>query len=164
MKKKIPIVLSFIFSEIITIGFAVKYIKKLKKEKEKKIEKFRTYYNLLNKWLSIKQLNGKLSEYFNSNGYKSIAIYGMGELGKQLQKELENTDINVKYAVDEDLNNSVYNNIKIIGKEDNWSPVDAVIVTAVFAYSEIKDNIKEKYNYSIISLEEVVNNCIQIKE
>ena len=47
-------------------------------QKNEKVDKFKGYYNMLNQWLCLKQEGKNLNEYFDNNGYKTVAIYGMG--------------------------------------------------------------------------------------
>ena len=43
-------------------------------KKEQKIDKFRAYYDILNKWLTIRQEGNTLEKYFLNQGYHKIAI------------------------------------------------------------------------------------------
>lgn len=123
--------------------------------KSEKVDKFKGYYNMLNQWLILKQEGKNLSEYFTSNGYKTIAIYGMGEMGNRLYDELKDSDIEVKYAVDKNAA-STYSELEVIDLEDDFEPVDAMIVTATFAYDKIEEDLGGKIDFPIISLEDVV--------
>ena len=125
------------------------------REKEKKVGKFKDYYNIVSEWLALKQEGKSLAEFFVENGYKTIAIYGMGELGNRLYEELKNTDIEVKYAIDQK-GISDYPELQIIESGSNVPRVDVMVVTAVFAF----DDIYEKYEGigpdQIVSLKDVV--------
>jgi len=126
------------------------------KQKAEKVDKFKNYYNMLNQWLILKQEGKSLTEYFKANDMKSIAIYGMGEMGNRLYDELKNTDIEVKYAVDKNAD-STYSELEVNDPEDEtFDTVDAIIVTAIFAFDEIEEELEEKVNFPIISLEDVV--------
>lgn len=129
--------------------------KKSFRKREEKIEKFKNYYNILNQWLIIKQEGKSLVEYFVEKNYNTIAIYGMGEMGNRLYNELKDSSIVVKYAIDNDANN-VYSKIEIIDPEDDFEEVDAIIVTATFAFDRIEEKLREKTECVIISLEDVV--------
>lgn len=120
-----------------------------------KTEKFRMYYQVLNQWLMLRQEGKNLEQYFQKKGYSSIAIYGMGELGNRLLKELENTEVVVKYCMD---SKSATLDEHMNVKEDgiNADEVDAVVVTAVFAFDEIEEKLRREMKCDIISLEEVV--------
>ena len=140
--------------------FAVnKLQKKVIDEKIAKADKFKGYYNILNQWLRLKQESKSLEKYFVDNNYKTIAIYGMGELGNRLFMELKDTNIKVRYAVDQNADET-YSDLEIISKEDNFLEVDAIIVTAIFAFDEIEEELAEKTDYKILSLEEVINGVL----
>lgn len=128
------------------------------KEVEKKIakvDKFKSYYNMLNQWLILKQEGKSLEKYFVDNGYKTVAIYGMGEMGNRLYDELKGSSVTVKYAIDKDAANT-YSELDVFDLEDDLEAVDAVVVTAVFAFDEIEEKLTESIDYPIISLEDVV--------
>lgn len=124
-------------------------------EKQGKVDKFKSYYNMLNQWLSLKQEGKSLDDYFKENNYKAIAIYGMGEMGNRLYEELKNTEVEVKYAIDKNAE-STYSELDVMDIDDEMPQVDVVIITAVFAFDEIMENIEDKFDCPIISLEDVV--------
>lgn len=124
-------------------------------QKAEKVDKFKGYYNMLNQWLILKQEGKNLSEYFKINNYKTIAIYGMGEMGNRLYDELKNSDLVVKYAVDKNAA-STYSELDVIEPEDEFDSVDVMIVTATFAFDEIEEEINSKVDFPIVSLEDVV--------
>lgn len=125
------------------------------KKKAEKVDKFKSYYNMLNQWLILKQEGKSLEKYFIDNQYKSVAIYGMGEMGNRLYDELKDTDITVKYAIDKNAA-STYSELEVFDLEDDLEPVDAVIVTAVFAFDEIEQDLSKQIDWPIVSLEDVV--------
>ena len=65
----------------------------------------RTIIDVFSQWLQIRQEGKRLAGYFEANGYYAIAIYGMHFLGEALLRELKNTDIKVKYAIDKNAKN-----------------------------------------------------------
>lgn len=119
---------------------------KLILENSKRVNKFKTYYEVLNQWLILKQEGKKLESYFINAGYENIAIYGMGVIGNRLYEELKNSEIKIRYCLDKE----------IVCSEDEIKPVDVIIVTAMFAFDEIEDELREKVNCPIISFEEVI--------
>ncbi len=133
--------------------------KKNKKSKNKSIDqntkRLKSYYDILNKWLSMKQKGESLEEYFLDYGYKSVAIYGMGELGKRLYDELKDTNIKVLYAIDKN-SGGKYLDIDIKSPDEDLPEVDVTVVTAVFAFDEILSELEDKLSSQIISLNEVL--------
>lgn len=146
-------------STMVGIATGVTVMGKLKDKKinikEEKIDKFKNYYYMLNQWLMLKQEGKGLEDYFQANNYKTIAIYGMGELGNRLYDELKETSIRVLYAVDKNPD-KVYSELKVVSLDEPLEEVDAFIVTATFAYDEIEKELSDRVNCPIISLENVV--------
>ena len=136
------------------VGMAVNESMKGGKEKLA-VQKLSEFYVVLLQWLKVHQEDRSLEAYFMKNGYRSIAIYGMKELGEALLWELENSSIEVKYAIDRDAN-TLYVPIDIYTPEENLERVDAVVVTAIHYFKEIEAALSEKMDCPIISLEDVV--------
>lgn len=125
-------------------------------QKTEKVDKFKGYYNMLNQWLLLKQEGKSLEKYFTDNGYKSIAIYGMGEMGNRLYDELKNSSVvEIKYAIDKNAAGT-YSELDVIDVDDEMDEVDAVVVSAIFAFDEIEEELSAKTDCPIISLEDVV--------
>lgn len=125
-------------------------------KKQQRIDKFVGYFNILDAWMSLKEQNIALSEYFEECGYEKIAIYGWGKMGKHLYEELKDSKVEVVYAIDR---NAIGNtDLKVYNINDSLPEVDAVIVSATFDFDAIYDELSEKVYCPIISLEEVVTN------
>lgn len=155
MKKKISIVISIIAGAIIGV-IGKGYSSKISiRYEEKRVEKFKLYYNTLNQWLNIKRRGVSLEKYFLDNNYLNIAIYGMGELGNQLCNELEGSNIKILYAIDKEAGYT-YSDIKVLSLTDELLPVDVIVVTPIFDYKEIQEEISARTKSEIISLEDVV--------
>lgn len=118
-------------------------------------KKFKSYYGMLNVWLSLKQEEKTLVTWFEENGYKNIAIYGMGEIGNRLYEELRNTDINVAYAIDKNAD-AVYSPLSVYEKEDDLPEVDAIVVSVAFAFGEVSAELKKRCSCPVISLEDIL--------
>lgn len=155
MKKGIIAVLSAgigIVAGIMGQGFLKN---KIISEKTSKVDKFKNYYTMLNQWLLLKQEGKSLDKYFLDHNIGTIAIYGMGEMGNRLYDELKNTSIEIKYAIDNNADNT-YSELEVVKPGDNLRDVDAIIVTSIFAFEEIEKELSRKNNMNIISLEDVV--------
>lgn len=75
-------------------------IRRLREESAKHLD----LYLLMNDWVHIKQNRKSLSSYFEKNGYKKIAIYGMNYVGETLVKELQGTNIEIAVGIDKNAN------------------------------------------------------------
>lgn len=124
-------------------------------ETTKKVDKYKSYYNVLNQWLILKEEGKSIENYFINKGYKKIAIYGMGEMGNRLFEELENSSIEVAYGIDKNAFSS-YSELQVVSIDDNLELVDAIIVTAIFDFYRIEELLGKKIECPVVSLEEVV--------
>lgn len=156
MKKRLKIFLIIFFNALGIITICMYLFKKIINAQIYRVNKFRSYYNVLNSWMVIKSKGEKLVTYFHNNNYRNIAIYGMGEIGNRLYEELENTEIEVVYGIDSN-SNSAYGKVDIYSIDDKMPEVDAIIVTPIFAYQDIKENLEKRVSVPIISLEEVTD-------
>lgn len=134
---------------------AVYCLKENKTTDMKGYDKFKSYYNMLNQWLSLKQQGKSLEEYFIENNISKIAIYGMGEMGSRLYDELKNSSIEVVCGIDAKLEN-VFAEIEMVPVGKKIEGIDAVVVSAVFAFEEIGEKLSEYIDCEIISLEDIV--------
>ncbi len=116
--------------------------------------KLKEYYDILLQWINLYQRGKTLSDYFVKEKLSRIAIYGTKELGISLYKELEDTDIEVAYFIDKS-NLIEMNGITTIAPCE-IKPVDAIVVTAVHYFFEIKKELSDITDARIISIEDVV--------
>lgn len=146
------LVLGLALGLIKTIQIASKKVNKCKKQGEKN----KQYYNLYDHWIELKNNNIAISGYFEQKGYKTIAIYGMGDVGVQFARELELLpNITVKYVIDK----NIYSDKVIFPKVDlgkDLPDVDVIVVTPIFAYKSIKRELEEYVHCPIISIEDVI--------
>lgn len=127
------------------------------KTEDKRI-KMVEFYNLLLEWLSIEQQGKNLENYFIEKKYKTIAIYGMKELGDRLYYELKNSNnVQVKYAIDKNADD-IISDLEILKPDDALEPVDAVVVTAIHYFDEIESDLSCVIDADIVSLEDVIFN------
>ncbi len=118
-------------------------------------EKHLGLMRVLDQWVAVKQEGKHLASYFEKNGYKKIAIYGMSYLGERLLNELKNSEIQVVYGIDRNAD-AIYSDIEVKTLEDELEPVDAIIVTAISFFDEIEYELENKVNCPVISIEDVL--------
>ena len=112
-------------------------------------------YRMLLQWITLAQKERNISDYLTEKGYKNIAIYGMGDVGKLLFNELKNTPILVKYGIDKNINNIV-TGLEIKHPEANLEKVDIMVVTAITYFDEIQDLLSKKIDCPIVNLESIL--------
>ena len=118
-------------------------------------EKHLALFLMMNQWVAVKQEGKNLADYFEEQGYKSIAIYGMSYAGERLLEELKCSDIQVQYGIDKNADN-IYMDVNIVTMEDELKPVDAIVVTPIFFFDDIEEELSQKIDCPIISLEDVL--------
>lgn len=151
------VVVVFIFITGLQIGKLIEWIKQEKRmdKLEAQLNKMTAFFKLSVQWVELKQENINLSEYFEFNGYHSVAVYGMAELGQRLVSELEGTGIEVKYVVDNNADNIV-TRLPKYKPMDDLPPADVMVVTAIMAFQDIQETMEKYTSMPIISLEDVV--------
>lgn len=155
MKKGVVSILTMLAGAAAGAG-AVGKIKGDKLDKAQKMSsKHLALFLMMNQWVKVKQEGKNLSKYFEDNGYKRIAIYGMSYAGETLIDELKNTNVEVVYGIDR-RSESLYADIDIVSIDDSLENVDAVVVTAITFFDEIEEILCEKLDCPIISLEDVL--------
>lgn len=136
----------------VTVGVIVSdQISKTTKMSDKHFASFMT----MNRWVKVKLQGKELASYFRKNNYCNIAIYGMSYAGENLLEELEKTEITVAYGIDRNAAN-IYTEIRMYTLDDNLEEVDAIVVTPVYFFEEIKRALSEKMNCPIISLNDIL--------
>lgn len=126
--------------------------KKRNAETNDLLQKMGEFYKLLLKWLEIEQKGISIRSFFIENGWKTIAIYGMKELGERLFDELRDSEVEVKYIIDKKAD-TMYADVDIITPEEPMEEVDAIVVTAIHYMDEIEEMLEQKVDYPIISLQ-----------
>lgn len=127
-------------------------------ELEAKLQKQIKFYQVLVKWMEARNRNNYVGDYLCSQGYKSVSIYGYAELGKLLYQELSKSKIKIVYIIDKKVARLTDGEDAIICKpQKNHPVVDAVIVTAIYYYEEIKEELEELGYQNIISLQDIIS-------
>ena len=109
-------------------------------------------YKCMNQFLVLKQKGIDISNFFSDRGIYTIAIYGVHYLGQRLRDELDESKVKVKYAIDKKTEVEDWQ-IPIFHPDENLPEVDAIIITPVFDFLEIKQKLSVKMECPIISIE-----------
>lgn len=157
-KRSVSVISSLVGAAIGTVAGACT-VEKMTEKSENNIKqlsnKHLALFLMMNQWVKVKQEGKNLSAYFEKNGYKKIAIYGMSYAGETLVDELKETEVQIAYAIDKNAN-SIYSDINIITMDDNLEDVDAIVVTAITFFDEIEEQLQSKVSCPIISLEDIL--------
>lgn len=128
--------------------------KKYKRQKELS-ERHLDLFLLMNQWVKVKQRGKSPADYLEEKNYMKVAVYGMSYVGETLIEELKNTSVQVAYGIDRK-GGDLSCEIEVFTMEDPLSQVDAVIVTAITFYDEIEEELSQKVNCPILSLEDIL--------
>lgn len=136
-------------------------------EKNLKKEAYRASKNAaiietLSKFIFCEDLSSRINAFLNDEEIRSVAIYGLGYVGKALFGVLSKTSIEIKYVLDK-------NNISTIGKTpivqlDEMSEaerVDAIIVTPTYCFEKISNTLSKRTSSKIISVDDILDACCE---
>lgn len=155
MKKVICAIAAFIVGFLAGVEMIGKLLIKNVNKYHEMSEKHLSLYMITNDWLRLKQDGKSLVAYFERKDYKKIAIYGMHFMGMSLLNELKNSEIEVKYGIDRNAGH-IFADCKVITPDEEFEDVDAIIVTPVFYFESIEEELSRKVTCPVVSLEEVL--------
>jgi FlaA1/EpsC-like NDP-sugar epimerase len=103
-------------------------------------------YPLLLQWLRLKTQDSPIDNFFCNENIKTIAIYGMGDLGNLFYREIKDSPfVTVDCFVDKKYEMYVkgINGIDVIGLNQisQRNKVEAIIVTPVFYMNKIMEDL-----------------------
>lgn len=155
MKKGAVSVLSMFIGSAVGAGI----VRKVETEKIEKIQsmsnKHLALFLMMNQWVKVKQEGKNLALCFEQRGYQRIAVYGMNYVGETLLDELKGSRVQVAYGIDKNAER-IYTDVEVVVPEGPFDKVDAVIVTAITYFDEIKEMLEKKMHCPVISLEDIL--------
>lgn len=111
-------------------------------------------------WMMAKENKLGIDGYLSRKNISSIAIYGMDYRGVRLFHELKDTSIVIRYGIDRNPPARIQGLDVLHPDEIERESVDAVVVTAVFAFDEIKNDLESRGFTRIIPLDEILYDLI----
>ena len=120
-------------------------------------EKYHRLFLMMTQWKRLNQQGICLENFFIQKNAHSIAIYGMGHAGRALAEELEGSSVEVKYGIDGNIKFAFgIEDMEIVTLEDYCEKVDAVVVTVISQYENIKKKLEKKMECAVYSLEDII--------
>lgn len=125
---------------------------------EEKLQKQILFYWVLTKWMDCRLKGGSIAAVLRKRGFSRIVIYGYAELGQLLCKEMLQEGVSVAYVLDKAAKTTesgsipVYKPEAVKSSDQELQQIDAVIVTAVYYYEEIKKELTETGYHNVISM------------
>lgn len=122
---------------------------------QKEHDEARFIARMYEQWIRNRNNGIKIGSYLSYYNYKCVAIYGYLAAGTLLYEEIMN-DVEDCFAIDRDAWMIRERRILVYLPEDAPKEVDVVIVTALFDFHRIKEELQKKYSCPIVSLQEVI--------
>lgn len=127
---------------------------------EYQIDKYRGYWQILDKWVKLSLQGRRVSDFFVQKRYQSIAIYGLGMLGENLVQDMERNGLQVSFAIDQNPYKGRQYDFSVYTIEDEWGEehADVLVVTVDYSFDVIRERLEEKNrNLKIISIREILD-------
>lgn len=122
--------------------------------------KFLSYFNTLLLWQKVSLENKKLSDYFQDT--ESIAVYGMGEIGKLICRTLKENEKSLKYGIDKNttaIDASL--GIRVYLPEEALPQVDIVVISLEYLSEQIAVVLREHGIKKIVTIDEVLESLLE---
>lgn len=132
-----------------------KFYKNKIEEKNQKMNKYWNYFCVLDRWMGLKENKQGLDKYLKESGYRKVAIYGVGKLGDHLFRELKCSQVKVICSIDQSAGKKI-DDLTSFCVGDKLPNVDAVIVTPIYDFYSIKENLEKYVECDVVSLDEII--------
>lgn len=156
MLKRMKVFLSVASFIVLPIISAYSFGIVVGKNKDRIISKYKKYYKLMIQWSELSAEN--IAEYFRSQDIKVVGIYGKADMGQKLYRQLKATGINTACFIERTAGVSNCG-IPTYPLDNIDVNMDAIVVTPIMEYQQIKSELLEKTSCQIISLEDVITNA-----
>ena len=120
-------------------------------ELEKKWQKSVLFYWILTRWMDWKTKGKCIADILLRKSWCQIAVYGYAELGQLLCEELNGSKVHVTYLLDKRVRDTGKKDLPVYIPQSGLPHVNAVIVTAVYYFEEIKEELSQMGYRNIIS-------------
>ena len=120
----------------------------------KREEALKTY----ERWVNVLIKKKMISEYLLANNYCHVAVYGMGRIGKQLFKELQEAGVGVDYVIDQKLSKScqLYKDVPCYNPSYNLPYVDIIIITISSETEKIVMDLRDKVKWQVKTIHDIL--------
>jgi len=115
---------------------------------------------LLEKWMVLHEKGGSIRQYFEVRNVQKVIIYGLGKMANHLIEDIKNSGINIVCAIDIKAADKC-EDFPTITLEETIPDADCIIITPVHEFISIKQKLAGKTSIPIISLSDVIDECIQ---
>lgn len=138
--------------------------KKINKWNERNFSLYLKYdrlYQYSSKWLELELKGESIAEYLKEKKYRKIAIWGLGNMGKNLFSSLKMSDIEIQYAIDIH-NKKCECEVLVLDTPMKVSDIDVIINTTYDECDVLKNSCS--YDGEIISLFDIIDDMFNMLE
>lgn len=125
-------------------------------ELENQLQKSTLFYWVLTRWLKLKLSGIRLADILQKYDYKKIAVYGYAEIGQLLCQELLQDGFKVSYVMDKKVCETKSKRLPVYQPGAGLPEVDAVIVTAVYYFDDIRNDLLKMGFHNVISFRTLI--------
>lgn len=111
---------------------------------------------LYSRWIQLQFNNRSIGSFIKRYGYKSVAIYGAGEIGTFILRDLKKDGIEIEYFVDRKKSGIIMKK-KILSPNDNLPHVDLFIISLLQNEESVKSLLKEFGMKNIYTINEIID-------
>ena len=115
---------------------------------------------LYNRWLQLHFENISIGKFVRDRGNVSIAIYGAGEIGIYIFRELQKEQIDVDYFIDRNKKGTIMGK-NIYFPNDSLPHVDLGIVSLIQNESDIIKDLKREVCQEVYSINQIIENLLE---
>lgn len=127
---------------------------------KKAADRSTSYWKVFDLWMEVLEQGDKIEEFFVKHGYKNIAIYGLGMMGRHLMKQLRETSVVIDYGIDR-RGNDAKQLFPIYKPTEDLPAADVIIVAVTYDLNEIYSALKERTDADIVFLSEILNELLE---
>ncbi|WP_277934923.1 glycosyltransferase WbsX family protein [Parablautia intestinalis] len=129
--------------------------------RELQLLKYRECYNLMERWLKIKESNQDFISFLLSKNIKKIFIYGFGAIGQHFYNEVKDSAIEIVGITDKKGIKQGSVDATIYDANVPYPQCDAIIITVVSGREEIVKELRSRCENDILTLWDIVNQMVK---
>lgn len=122
---------------------------------QQRCSRFRGYWGTMDLWIGLLETGGSVAAWLRAQGIGSVAIYGLGMLGKHLRYQLQQDGFPVRYAIDQQTEQG-HGDLEVYALDDDLPAADAVLVTVLYDYAAIRASLADRHAWRVLALDEVL--------
>ena len=119
------------------------------------LEKFREMFLMLNRIAIYREHGSPLGKQLRDRGIRRVAVYGDGYLGKRLMGELKEYQIKTAFFIDRNAD-YLQEEVPVYKLEDAPDGMDAVLISLVRNYDEVKRSLQKKYHVAVYTMKDIL--------